>query len=363
MKIDKINLYTYELPLTKTLNINNQLIELRQGAIICLSDKDGNKGFGEIAPLPGLHPEKYNDVLDQLNKICRELIDTNVIDTKKFFDSIGQIPGYKYWYPSVRFGIESALINLAKILEADFPNIVRDDPFRNNISVNALVAGDRDIVLDTVSQKLSENFKCIKLKVGRDTIEKDVDIVQVVAKLIKNKATFRLDANRAWDLPTAINFLTVVKNCTIEFIEEPLQNPAQLPDLFKKTNIPFALDESLTDQSLDITKSQSWIKALVIKPSVIGSVSRTFQLIKFARKTGLSAVISDTFQSGIGLSFLAWIASFVEKDTPMGFDTYQSLADDILIDRLNVVQGNYFLKDVLQKSMNIDFSKLKILSI
>lgn len=358
MKIKHIHTYTYQLPLNQILNINNQIIESRQGVIIRLTDELGNEGVGEIAPVPGVHQEHYADILNQIKTVGIDLLNTDQIDTKKLFESIRQIEGIRSWYPSVRFGIESAMINLAMMSEQDLSNLVEDHPIRNKISVNALVTGDTDTILNIVAQKLAENFKCIKIKIGRNAIEKEIDLVQSVDKVIKNKATLRLDANRAWGIKTAITFINGIKNCNIEYIEEPLLNPVQLSELATQTDIPFALDESITDKSFDFIKSDLRIRALVIKPTVIGSLDKTFRLLKYAKKTGLTAVISDTYSSGVGLSFLVWLASFIDKETPMGFDTYPCLTSDILLERHSMIDAMIEADHSIERARRLNWSML-----
>jgi o-succinylbenzoate synthase len=358
MKIKHICIYTYQIPLNRILNINNRVIESRQGIIIRLTDEQGNEGIGEIAPLPGLHQESYADTLNQIKMISHKLKDMDQIGVKGLFNSIGQIEGIRYCYPSVRFGIESAIVNLVMISKQDSSHLVSNEPLRNQITVNALVEGNPGTLLNMVSQKLTENFKCIKLKVGRDAIGKDIDLVKSVDKIIKNKATLRLDANRAWDIKTTINFINAIKDCHIEYIEEPLKNPSHLSDLEKQADIPLALDESITDTSFDFDKSDLRIKALVIKPTLIGSLGKTFQLLNYAKKTGLTAVISDTYSSGIGLSFLVWLASFVDKDTPMGFDTYPCLSSDILLEKHSMIDAKIEVNKSINRARRLNWSML-----
>ena len=128
--------------------------------------------------------------------------------------------------------------------------------------------------------------------------------------------------------------------------------------MFKKTNFPIALDESLVEITPEKFKYEDWINALIIKPAVLGSVQKTIQYIALAKKYGIKSVISDTFHSGIGLSFLIRLASTLTEPTPMGFDTYSWLKEDILINRLPVKDGYFDLNTVLNYSRNVNISKL-----
>jgi O-succinylbenzoate synthase len=88
-------------------------------------------------------------------------------------------------------------------------------------------------------------------------------------------------------------------------------------------------------------------------------VRKTLQYLNRAKELGLKVVISDTFHSGIGLSFLIRLASIVSDPVPMGFDTYSWLDDDILFDRLPVKDGCFELETVVNLCNKINFSKLE----
>ena len=85
----------------------------------------------------------------------------------------------------------------------------------------------------------------------------------------------------------------------------------------------------------------------------------SLRYINRAKELGLKVVISDTFHSGIGLSFLIRLASIITEPTPMGFDTYSWLKDDILVDRLPVKNGCFDLKTVMNICSKIDLTKLE----
>jgi O-succinylbenzoate synthase len=213
-----------------------------------------------------------------------------------------------------------------------------------------------------VKRAIEEGYRSIKLKIGRRPIEEDIELVKSVYKIISKKADLRLDTNQAWDLPTAIQFVKGTQDCTIEYIEEPLQDPVQLAMLHDQTGIPVAVDESISGLPLSTFQVKNWMKALVLKPAVIGSVQDTLEYIRIARQSDLKIVISDTFHSGVGLSFLIRLATFLTEMLPMGFDTYQWLAEDILSARLSVSNGSFDWQNVRQSVQKINFSRLHELS-
>lgn len=63
--------------------------------------------------------------------------------------------------------------------------------------------------------------------------------------------------------------------------------------------------------------------ALVIKPTLIGSLERCSQFIDFAHQHGLQAVISSSLETSLGLSQLARFSAWKTPQQTPGLDTLQ----------------------------------------
>jgi len=356
MIVTEIHIYTYQLPLKQTLQIGNNTLINREGAIICVKTNTDLQGFGEAAPLPGLHQQNLHDVINQLKCIIPLMIGTTL---ENIFETTNQLQKENYWFPSVRFAIESALLNLietGKNLNVENP---LPKPVQDKIFINTLVTGNMSNIKRRISRSLTDNYRSIKVKIGRQSLDDEINLVEDIRNIIGKRASLRLDANRGWTYEEAVTFANSLDVKSIEYVEEPLKDRGKLPDLYKKTSLPIALDESMLEISPDKYKHEDWINTLILKPSVIGSIQKTLQYINLAKSYGIKTVISDTFHTGIGLSFLIRLASVIDKPTPMGFDTYSWLDDDILIDRLPVENGCFVLKRVMDRCQNVDFSKIE----
>jgi O-succinylbenzoate synthase len=189
-------------------------------------------------------------------------------------------------------------------------------------------------------------------------MSEEVNKIITLNKMLQGKATLMLDANSAWDLPSAISFFEQISDCAVEYIEEPLRNFEELPLLFQKTGIPIALDENISAIPLSDINKLEWLNTVILKPSILGSIQSVLDLIKVASESNIKCIISDTFHSGIGLSFLLRLAVTIEQMVPMGFDTYSWLKDDILKKRLIFRDGCFNLKNINISTDNLDFSKL-----
>ncbi len=57
MKIAEISIYRFRLRLNRPLALKNDILKLREGFVMRLSDESGNCGWGEISPLIGFSRE------------------------------------------------------------------------------------------------------------------------------------------------------------------------------------------------------------------------------------------------------------------------------------------------------------------
>jgi O-succinylbenzoate synthase len=356
MILADFDIFTYQLPIQPPLQIGKNILTSREGAIIFIKTDTDIQGFGEAAPLPGLQKESLSVVKKQLSDIKSLIKGAQIQD---WFEIL------KNWYRTkdisscARFAIESALLNVVEQMKYPSQRFKLPQIKSNKIKVNILATGSKTQILKKLEQDLSANCRSIKVKIGRNSLEEDIDLVRTIDKKFGPEISLRLDANKAWEFEQAITFADAVKQIAIEYIEEPLKDPKKLLSLYNKTDLLIALDESLKEISLESAQPKNWIAAIILKPAVIGSLQKTLQYIDFGKRNGVKTVISDTFHTGVGLSMLIRLASIIDKAPPMGFDTYNWLSEDILVDRLQKTDGCFDLKSVKKLQKNLNFSKLE----
>ena len=102
-----------------------------------------------------------------------------------------------------------------------------------------------------ILEVMSDEFSAVKIKVGRDLAEKEIDSIKKIKMLIlqnqKNTISLRIDANGLWDIEEAVFFGKAIGRSLIEYIEDPVDNISEYERFYKETRIPVALDEKLLD--------------------------------------------------------------------------------------------------------------------
>ncbi len=321
MKIVNSDIKKYDLPLARPLTIAGHKLTSRSGVIISLTDEDGAVGYGEAAPLPGLHKETLEDAIFQLQQIKPPVISLD------YLDSICS---------SARTALEMAMFDLRLQSQKAF------DKFRNlTLPVNGLVMAQDADLFDAVDVLIAEGYISIKIKVGRLPLAKDIETIQRLKELVGTRATIRLDANRLWTLDESLEFCDQVTGDQIEYIEEPLADISQYPIFFDSTDMPVAFDETLVElDDVDELDHLDKVKAFILKPSLLGGLSMTGQFIALAFENDIMPVMSCTFPSDLSLrSFALFAAMFGVVDIPLGLDTMKWFKHHLLTEGFKVESG------------------------
>ena len=143
----------------------------------------------------------------------------------------------------------------------------------------------------------------IKVKCGFRNLYDEIELLDNLVKKIGSNISFILDLNQAYDLPKAIRFLKEIDRFNIKYVEQPLAKD-QLEDLEElryHSNIPIALDESVTDivsinQILDINAADVFI----LKPQSNGSFKQLNQAIELIQNSNKKVVITSSLEGVIG---------------------------------------------------------------
>ena len=289
--------------------------------------KDGKReGIGECAPLPDLSCDAISDYAEVLARFCEKFCQTGVLDDEALRD-----------YPSMRFGLETALLNLrhgACLFDTAFSH------GEEGIPINGLVwMGNYEEMLYRMEEKLEKGFRCVKLKIGAIDFDQELELVKHIRERFSfHEVELRLDANGAFPYEEALYKLELLSQYAIHSIEQPIKAGqwAYMAELCRESPLPIALDEELIGVNdpemkaymLHIIKP----RYIILKPSLHGGMTGCREWIEAARELEFGSWITSALESNIGLDAIAQFASHVYGDAirmPQGLGTGQLFTDNI----------------------------------
>ena len=285
--------------------------------LLSSKEKPTAVALGECSFIPGLSIDKEDDYEQKLVEACEKLAEGDERNHLRLID-----------YPSIRFGIETALL--------DFKNqckhVLFPSPFtngRNSIQINGLVwMGSMDFMQKQVAEKLSKGIRCIKLKIGGLNIEEELSLIQSIREIYSPKVLeIRVDANGAFTMSEIEDVLNRLGELKVHSIEQPIM-PGQFDEmayLAKYSPVPIALDEELIaiknlenkEKLVELIKPQY----LILKPSLLGGFAACDEWITIAKRFKVEWWVTSALESNIGLNAIAQWVAILNNDMPQGLGT------------------------------------------
>ncbi|WP_312950950.1 o-succinylbenzoate synthase [Superficieibacter sp.] len=299
----RAQVYRWQIPMDAGVVLRERRIKTRDGLFVCLTD-GSREGWGEISPLPGFSEESLAEAEAALLHWAAGWSHNHACGLPDL--------------PSVAFGLSCALAELADEL-----------PQAANYRAAPLCTGDPDALLPVLSAM--EGEKVAKVKVGLYEAVRDGMVVNLLLEAIPD-LRLRLDANRAWTPLRAQQFARYVNPAwrhRIAFLEEPCKTRDDSRAFARETGITIAWDESLREADFQFA-AEPGVGAVVIKPTLTGSLQKVREQVEAAHALGLTAVISSSIESSLGLTQLARVAAWLTPDTLPGLDTLSLMQSQLL---------------------------------
>ncbi len=302
-------------------------------------------GMGECAPLKGLSIDFKEDFEETISGIVDHFGD---LTTPKTIDDAFNLAkkSVPKDYPSIRFGLEMALIDLMN----GGKRLLFENGFSKGeikIPINGLIwMGDLEFMLTQITEEIYDGFDCIKIKIGSLDFDRECDILEYIRnKYFRENIIVRVDANGAFKPEVAMERLDRLAKYNIHSIEQPIRagQKEQMKELCQKSAVPIGLDEDLIGIGSVKEKREllEYIRPqyLVLKPTLLGGFKACQEWIKIAEEKGIGWWITSALESNLGLNAIAQFAAQYPLDLHQGLGTGK-LYDNNIISPLKVDSGH-----------------------
>ena len=200
---------------------------------------------------------------------------------------------------------------------------------------------DYTIGIDSIDKMIAKVkgklWPVYKIKVGT------ADDISMVKALRENTdAVFRVDANAAWDVCTALRLIPLLKELGVELVEQPLaaDDWEGMKVLYEKSTLPLFADESCNVEA-DVEKCKNHFHGINIKLTKCSGITPALRMIKNARALELRVMVGCMNESTVGTAASAHLLpliDYADMDGPLLLE--EDVATGISYDNGKIICSN-----------------------
>lgn len=227
-----------------------------------------------------------------------------------------------------------------------------------------LASGDPDQEIDEAEAKLAARLHdTFKVKIGAQASQADLARLRRIAGALGDRARLIVDANQAWDEPTALAALPELAELGIALVEQPLPawNLQGMARLRARTTVPLMADECVFSphEMLDVVRAGA-ADVVSLKLVKHGGMLATRDVAAIADAAGIGLYGGCLLESSIGAA--AHLAVFATLDRlPWGCEHFgpQILTEDLVTEPLRFADFHIHVPTGPGLGVSLDPAKLR----
>ena len=199
---------------------------------------------------------------------------------------------------------------------------------------------------------LSQGFQAIKIKCGTDP-DADIERIRAIRQEVGERMMLTLDANQGYSVSQTLRVLDAVRDCRVEFIEQPV--PAgdweALRELCARSPIPVMADESVLDAN-DVLRTPAPLVNLKLMKT--GGITGLLKCNAVAEARGIGVMIGCMDESRISMAAAAHLALALHNVAYADLDGHLDLIEDVAGEGIRIDHGMVTVPDLPGLGVNVD---------
>ncbi len=308
MKISRINLYAYNIPLKAPIAISLGVIADARNILVEMQTDEGITGWGEGSPFWMIVGETQASGLAAAQDMAQLLIGQNPLAIEACLTTLIRfLPGH----PTTRSAFDMALYDIAA-KRANMPL------YQFLGGEKRMLTTDETIYINTPERMVADALRiqanggeAVKVKLGTNARD-DIRRVEAIRQALGSDLPIRTDANQGWDVVTAITVLRAIGGLHVQYCEQPVKRHdiAGLRRVRQASPIPIMADESVFDSidALRLVREEA-VDYINIKLSKSGGIFDGLKINAIAESAGIKCMIGCMSESRLALTANAHFAS------------------------------------------------------
>lgn len=319
--IERVRVLRIPVPLVRPFVTNVRRTEQVDVVLVELTDADGRVGWGEAATswrVTGESPESVAAAV-------AGPLGAAVLGRAADMMTAEALRTAVWGNAAARSAVECALIDLdaqrqgLPLVAAVIPD-ASARRIRTDMTLSAAAPAE---LADRALAHVADGFRCLKVKASAET--DTVAGLRAIRAAVGDGVALRVDANQAWDAPTAIRIIRDAEDAglDLEFVEQPVVagDLSALAQVAQAVTTPIMADESVrTADDVRAVAAQGAAALVNIKLAKTGGLIEAHRAARAAQEAGLGVVFGCMMEAHVAVSATAHLAAALSPDVVHDLD-------------------------------------------
>ncbi|MFX3673549.1 MAG: mandelate racemase/muconate lactonizing enzyme family protein [Paenisporosarcina sp.] len=333
MNIHSIETFSVSVPLTKPFKTALRTVTVADSVFVKITSDSGLAGWGEAPPTHVITGDSLGSIQYAINHVLGpQLVGLDLRHSERIFQKFHRS---MVGNTSAKAALDMAIHDLLGQL-AGLPLVTFLGGYRDSIETDFTVSvNDAEEMAEDALRYMDSGFNVLKVKVGIDDIDKDMERIRAIRDKIGYDTKLRLDANQGWEAKEAVRAIGQMEDAglNIELIEQPVKahDIEGLKHVTDHTHTPIMADESIFSPNDALRVLQLHAADLInIKLMKAGGIYKALKINSLAESFGIECMTGSMIETKLGITAAAHFAASQPNITRFDFDAPLMLAEDII---------------------------------
>ncbi|WP_017381275.1 mandelate racemase/muconate lactonizing enzyme family protein [Paenisporosarcina sp. TG-14] len=302
MKITKATVYAVRFPLRNPFIISYATYPEMYSVILELETDTGLIGYGEAVPDEHVTGEYYLSTYELLKGLLiPKIIGMSPFDIESIHDVMNSTISRN---PAAKAAIDIACYDLmGKATNQPVYNLIGGKAHEQLTYPKVLSIEAPIEMAQKAKQALVDGYHSLKLKVGLNLPQTDVERIKAVREAVGPDVEIRVDVNQGWKTTgTATAAIKQLEDLNLSWIEQPIKmgDIRGLASIRQKTSVPIMADETIQtmEDLLEIIRLEA-ADVINIKLMKCGGIYPAIHLAKTAEAAGITCQVGSMVESSV----------------------------------------------------------------
>jgi o-succinylbenzoate synthase len=334
MNIQSIDVMRQCTPLKKPFKTALRTVYNSESILIRIQADDGRIGWGEAPATIVITGDSLDSIQSAIvNTFTPLLIGRNLLAYEQILQAIHHsIIGSSSAKAAVDMAVYDLVAQYCGLPLYQFLGGYKDQIETDfTVSVNSPKEMGEDAI-----RYVQEGFNVLKIKVGKDNIQEDIERIQEIRNSIGSEVKIRVDANQGWQVKDAIRTIRRMEDLglDIELVEQPVKalDIEGLKMVTDSVETPIMADESVFTpaQAFEVLKRRA-ADMINIKLMKSGGIYKAQIINHIAEEFGVECMVGSMIESRVAVTAAAHLAASKKNITRFDFDSPLMMVKDIVV--------------------------------